>query len=344
MLDFNYSISAHDVLTHPEMGARFNAMRRAGVNRLWLFGYFYGHHESAPEEIARARARLLEEGFATGVISLPVGHPGNSLDPGDAALELRLPESWRYRVDRQGRPVYFCADIEETMTRDNLAAAQMYAEMGFDRMFFDDDLRMGNWGPETQGCFCDECIARFNERFGRHETRSTLAAAALREPGTDELRLKWEQFNCDKVTDFVAATRVEGVTGGIMLMHASGREHGLSVPDLRRVAPDYAFRVGEAHFNDADYDAPGGRASLAASVRAQLRLIGDAPAYSESTVFPMGELSPANYLDKIYLELSLGLRHIFLMSGTRFLEEQYWRMLTERRAALEEFALALDEG
>ena len=32
------------------------------------------------------------------------------------------------------------------------------------------------------------------------------------------------------------------------------------------------------------------------------------------------------------------------MSGTRFLEEQYWRMLTERRAALEEFALALDEG
>ena len=43
-LDMNYSVSARDVLTNPEMGARFDMMRRAGVNRVWLEGYFYGHH------------------------------------------------------------------------------------------------------------------------------------------------------------------------------------------------------------------------------------------------------------------------------------------------------------
>ena len=62
------------------------------------------------------------------------------------------------------------------MIRDNAAAARVYAQMGFDMSFFDDDLRMGNWGKETQGCFCGDCIARFNERFGLRETRDTLRA------------------------------------------------------------------------------------------------------------------------------------------------------------------------
>ena len=102
-LDMNYSVSARDVLTNPEMGARFDMMRRAGVNRVWLEGYFYGHHETAPEDIARARARILDAGFESGIISLPVGHPGNSLNPDDPTLELRIPDSWRYRIDKNGK-------------------------------------------------------------------------------------------------------------------------------------------------------------------------------------------------------------------------------------------------
>ena len=55
----NYSVSARDgAHRFPEMGARFEIMRRAGVNRVWLEGYFYGHHETAPEgHSPRSRAQ-----------------------------------------------------------------------------------------------------------------------------------------------------------------------------------------------------------------------------------------------------------------------------------------------
>ena len=104
------------------------------------------------------------------------------------------------------------------------------------------------------------------------------------------------------------------------------------------------FRVGEAHFSDADYAVPGGRASVAKSISHHLKLIGDCDAYSESTVFPARALSPENLLDKIRLEISLGLRHIFLMAGTWFLSEPYWKAIADNREALSEFAAALDEA
>lgn len=343
-LDMNYSVSARDVLTNPEMGARFDMMRRAGVNRVWLEGYFYGHHETAPEDIARARTRILDAGFESGIISLPVGHPGNSLNPDDPTLALRIPDSWRYRIDKNGNPVYFCADIDGTMIRDNTDAARVYAQMGFDMSFFDDDLRMGNWGKETQGCFCDDCISRFNERFSLKETRDTLRAYVEGAPDPDGILNMWRKFNCDKVTDMMVKTHIDGQRSGIMVMHDGDERHGISIPDIRRALPDCMFRVGEAHFSDADYAVPGGRASVAKSISHHLKLIGDCDAYSESTVFPARALSPENLLDKIRLEISLGLRHIFLMAGTWFLSEPYWKAIADNREALSEFAAALDEA
>lgn len=343
-LDINYSVSARDVLNNPEMGARLDMMRRAGVKRLWLDGYFYGRHETEPEDIARARARILDAGFESGIISLPVGHPGNSLNPDDPTLELSIPHTWRYRIDKNGAPVYFCADIEEEMIRDNARAAGIYAQMGFDMSFFDDDLRMGNWGSETQGCFCDDCIARFNERFSLRQTRDSLRAYVEGAPDPDGILDMWRKFNCDKVTNLMVKTHVHGQRSGIMVMHSGDERHGISIPDIRRALPDCMFRVGEAHFCDADYAAPGGRASLAKSVSRHLELIGDGDAYSESTVFPARALSPENLLDKVRLEIALGLRHIFLMSGTWFLSEPYWNAVADNRTALEEFAAALDEA
>ena len=73
-------------------------------------------------------------------------------------------------------------------------------------------------------------------------------------------------------------------------------------------------------------------------MRDHLALIGDNPAYSESTVFPAEALSPENLIDKIRLELSLGLRNIFLMSGTWFMSEPYWRAVAAALPELRELA------
>lgn len=338
----NYSISARDVLTHPEISTRLQWMKRAGVEHLWLTGYFYGHHESNPEQIYRARLRLLDEGFETGILSLPVGHPGNSLNPDDATLELAIHPDWHYRVNRKGKEVYFVACIDDVMTRHNHAAAKEYAQMGFTRHFYDDDLRLGNWGKRVEGCFCDRCITRFNREQGLSLTREQLVMACDGAIGMEEIQEAWIQYNCDKLTEFMRSVQVPGMTEGIMVMHNGDRRHGISIPDIRDAVPGCMFRVGELHFDDASYTAPGGQESLSASVREHMRLIGDNPVYSESTVFPAAALSPENLLHRIQLELKLGLRNIFLMSGTWFLSEPYWKILADNRSLLNALADELD--
>ncbi len=338
-LSIHYDISAREVMTNPDMPRRLQLMKQAGVENLWLFGYFYGHHESDPEQIFRAKQALESEGIHTGVLSLPVGHPGNSLNPDDPDLELAIHPEWQYRIDRRGQKEYFCACINETMIAHNRAAALEYAQMGFDRHFFDDDLRLGNWGSQVGGCFCDHCIGQFNRRMGSAFTREQLVAAI---DGDDAVCEAWIQYGCDKVTGFMRDTQVPGVTSGIMVMHSGGRNHGISIPNIRAAVPGCLFRVGEAHFGE-DYLTPEGQSSLESSVRSHLSLIGSNPAFSESTVFPPNAMKPEHWISKIRQEIRLGLRNIFLMSGTWFFSDPYWHTLAQALPELNELAAQCDQ-
>ncbi len=310
-------------------------MKKAGVENLWLFGYFYGRHESDPEQMYRARLLLREEGVESGVTSVPVGHPGNSLNPDDPTLKLAIHPEWHYRVDRNGKKEYFCSCIDETMIRHNRAAAVEYAQMGFTRHFYDDDLRLGNWGNQVAGCFCDDCLRAFGSRMSRKQ----LAHAIDHD---EAIRERWIQYNCDKITRFMRETAIPGMQSGIMVMHDGGPNHGISIPDIRAAVPDCMFRVGEAHFGDQDFGTPEGKESLANSVRNHLRLIGSNPVYSESTVFPANAMSPENWIEKIKLEISLGLRNLFLMSGTWFFTDRYWRALEKALPQLKEMSEMCD--
>lgn len=336
-ISINYSVSAKDVLTHPEFPMRLRRMKRAGVEHLWLFGYFYGHHESDPEMIYRARLRLEEEGLQTGVISLPVGHPGNSLNPDDPTLELAIHPDWHYRIDRYGQKEYFISCIDETMIAHNRTAAEEYAQMGFTRHFFDDDLRLANCGNTVGGCFCEGCIDKFNRLSGTNFSRGQLAAAIDQD---SSIRTAWIDYNCRKLTDFMRDTQISGMTSGIMVMHNGNPIHGISIPDIKAAVPGCMFRVGELHFDDASYATAMGQKSLADSVRSHLSLIGDNPAYSETTVFPAAAMSPENWLHRMRLEISLGLRNIFLMSGTWFYTEPYWNALAAELPRLNELSKA----
>lgn len=341
-ITMNRSVSAQDVMNHPEMSKRFELMRKAGVTTLWVNGYFYGHHNSDPELIAAAKKRVNDEGFEAGILTLPVGHPGNSLNPDDPTLELAIHKDWTYRVDKHGSKVYFCACIDDIMIRHNLEAAKLYKEMGYTAHFFDDDLRMGNWGTEIQGCYCDRCISLFNEKHGLSVTREQLAKATFNPDNRNEIADLWIRFNCDKLTRFMKETQVPGMVSGIMVMHNGGPIHGISIPDIKKAVPDCLFRVGELHFDDKSYTRPGGKESLAASVRNHMALIGDNPAYSETTVFPANALSPENLIDKMKLEISLGLRKLFIMSGSWFMSDVYWETIADHLSELNDLSEQLD--
>ncbi len=77
---------------------------------------------------------------------------------------------------------------------------EYYSVIKPDRVWIDDDLRARNHKPVEYGCFCDKCIAKFNDRYGYSFSREELVKAINR---TDiEVRRKWTEFVRDGLSDF----------------------------------------------------------------------------------------------------------------------------------------------
>ena len=334
-LNFTYDLSAHRILHDREVRSRLSGMRSAGVETIFVFGYFYGHYESPEEEIARARRVLEDEGFRTGVINLPCGHGGNALDPNDETLRLEISDRWQMRADETGRRYPTAACIEEKMIADSRSANEVFRQMGYRRLICDDDLCLGPWGKGLRGCFCERCMAEFSALAGRRVDRSELMNVE-----NDALRSQWMDYQCAKVTRFLTETTPLDMQGGIMVMHNGDRRHGVDIPAIRAAMPeDFMLRVGEGHFDDAAFLDPRAQASLEASILNHLTLFGDDErCYSESTVFPANALSPENWIRKMELEIRCGLRNLFLMSGTWFFTDPYWKLLARSLPRLAELA------
>lgn len=330
-----YDLSAHRLVTEAPMRAALPRLRRAGVGTLYLFGYFYGHFESSEDEMAQAFRILREEGFDTGAIHLPCGHGGNALDPRDPTLRLAIGKDWQMRGSADGRLSPEAACIDDVMTADNRRANDILWEMGCRRIFYDDDLRLGLWGSEMRGCFCPRCMERFSARAGRAVSR-----AELLDERNGSLRAAWMDFQCEKIPRFLRAAVPAGMQSGIMVMHNGDRRHGIDIPAIRAAMPgDFLLRVGEGHFDDAAFLDPRAEASLTASILTHEALFGDVSrCFSESTVFPANALSPENWIRKMELEIRLGLRNLFLMSGTWFFTDPYWDALTDALPRLTELA------
>lgn len=343
-LNFHYSTGAGNLLKPYDFKKRTEWMKEAGVGTVWLGAYYFGHFDSDIETLVRMKKALEECGFEVNAISVPVGHPGNSLDPvNQPDMDCSIPASWRYRVDAKGKPVHYCACVNEALLKDNTDAAAQLKQAGFKKVFYDDDLRMGNFGPQVQGCFCDDCIARFNDSFGYSLTRAELAVAVLA-PQPGEICENWIDYNCGKITGFMRCVAAAGPEPGIMVMHHGDRRHGIDIQAIKQAVPGCLFRVGEGNFNGREFTSPEGKESLARSVTGHMALVGDInKCYSESTVFPAHALSPAEWVNKIRLEIRLGLRNIFLMSGSWFLTEHYWSYLSLRLREFKEIAVWIDE-
>ncbi|MHA1681493.1 MAG: hypothetical protein ACTSUE_10815 [Promethearchaeota archaeon] len=328
MLGFHYTVDSNWVLDATKFASLESQFRKAGVTDLWLMGYFFGKMHSPLKRLEEARGIIEARGFKTGFTAIPVGHPGNSLNPEDGTLDLEIPGSWRYRVDHNGENVYFCADIEETMIHDNVAAVQDAVDAGFTRFFFDDDLRLGEWGPKIQGCFCDKCMVQFSEKLNHAISREDLSRIIM--DGRDIKTMnKWMDFNCQKLHHFIEQiVNVDpSLEYGIMVMHMGDRRHGIDLPSLMHSFPNLQVRIGEAHFGDRGFNHPRGRMEEWVGMQLHLGKIPIKQAYSETTVFPPFALSPGNWAMKVYMALALGIRQILLMGGTWCIDKTYWHAL-----------------
>ena len=294
-----------------------------------------------PEKIEKVKKILDDEGFAMWGIGIPVGHPAGLDTP-----RYTFHEGWHIRRDIDGEPVRWCNAVTPRLIRDAREHVLVLREIGIPAMFWDDDLRIGNYEGDVQGCFCGDCLRAFRESrpelaeepFTREDLRPVLkkdpAGLNAREMA---LREAWMDFNAARITDFLRETTVEGVQNGIMVMHRGDRRHGIDIPAIRRAVPGCLFRVGELMFDDKSFEKPGNRRALAEGVLNHMALMGDPDRiFSESTVYPHGALSPENLRKKILLERKCGLRHINLMGVERMNADAYYDML---RNHYDEFAM-----
>lgn len=331
-LDFHYDFSPALVLRDADFGHKLDLMRKAGLtsggSTVWLTGFFYGRWESTPEEIAAAKTQLESEGFHVEALSIPLGHGSQALDPSKPP-EVETGESWRPRVDAEGNPwPNTSCPRHGKVLADSRAAAEILHEIGFTRVFYDDDLRVGSWGSAIQGCFCEDCLAVFRKEYPAYDGYSRAAIASGLSAGDAALIEAWETFQSDSILHFLEETTPEGLIPCPMIMHNGDRRHGLDVRRIAEQFPNAYIRVGEGHFSDESFLHPDGKIALTTSIRRHLWQIGsNRNAFSETTTYPIGALSPENMVEKMRLEIDCGLRHIFLMSGTLFLPDAYWEAI-----------------
>ena len=334
-MKLHYSLDSAIVLDPVHGPTTLSMLKDAGVSSIWLWGYFFGKLWSPVEDMVRAKEVIENNGFEVGIIQLPVGHPGNGLNPEDESLDLQLPSHWRYRKDIHGNPVYYCADIEDTMIEDNRKSIEMLRKVGFTRFFMDDDLRMEQWGSQIGGCYCDVCLTDFNAMFKRSVTREALGMFIANR--TDSAVLEdWTQFNCSKVTQFMSAMQQADIQLGIMVMYLGDERHGIDVPAIKLSCKDVMFRVGEYHFSDETFATPTDKAEELLGILYHLNLMGRENAYSETTVFPPRALHAANLLFKAKMAVAAGIPNILFMSGTWLIDQGYWQTISDGLPALQD--------
>ncbi len=337
-LHLHYDFLPSRVLKGKNFTRKLHLMRTAGVSTLWLDCFLEGQWDSDPEDILNVRHMLTEEGFEVQALNVPLGHGSQALDP-TQPIKMSTGEGWPCRVDAAGHPwpnTTCCADSK--VIADSRKVAETIRDMGFSKLFYDDDLRLGVWGPQVQGCFCDSCLHRFYTRFPAYDdmSRADIVKGCDTDPA---LREAWETFQCDSILHFLADTTPEGLTPCFMIMHNGDRRHGLDVARMRAHFPDALIRVGEGHFGDDSFLHPLGRDAIIRSIMTHLHLIGSVDkACSESTTYPVGALSPENWIEKMRIEIQCGLRNLYLMSGTVILSDEYWEALIRALPELRELA------
>ncbi|MBE6585032.1 MAG: hypothetical protein E7645_00735 [Ruminococcaceae bacterium] len=337
-LTFHYDFLTSLVLTDPDFPRKIKLMKRAGVKTVWLDNYIYGEWQNSLEDARRAKAMLEDEGFEVQAICVPLGHGSNALN-GDEA-DPTLPDAWQNRLDAHGNRQGTTTCVDDTVISWYKEAVQIHKDLGFTKLFYDDDLRMGSWGPHLQGCYCPRCLDRFYKKYPQYDGMKPPDIVTYAIEG-DDLWNAWTDIQCDAILRFLDETTPEGLTPGIMVMHNGDRRHGLDIPRIKAHFPGALFRVGEGHFDDGSFGSPLCRPSIETCIKKHLSLIGSVEnAFSETTTYPVGALSPENWIEKMRWEIRCGLRNLFLMSGNVFLTDPYWEALIAARAELESLAEA----
>ena len=318
--DFHVCLAPPLIESEP---ALLDIVRAAGVETVWLAGFFYGFKPYPTEQIIRAQRLAARAGLRAELITIPLGHPGDSLGSRDGEFPLTPPQRWRLGERFDGKR-YSGTSLHAPATEENAAALRDLRRLGFRQAFVDDDFRLARGPGEIGGCFCAEHRAEFLQKHGFVDARWTELLDDVRARRLTKLLRAWVDWTCDQLTaSFRVQQRAFGGEFGNMVMYLGAEKAGIRLRDYRRAL----VRVGELMFDDASFSRVKGKTDELFSVLFHRRFAAPDRAFSETTAYPADKLSAANMAAKLTISTIADVRHTMFMSGLTPFPRAHWTTL-----------------
>lgn len=318
--DFSVCINADIITADPGL---LDVLAAAGVNAIWIATYFYGYWPYDKNKIRYAKQLVEQKGMAAFAITIPFGHPGDSLDTGNEAFPLVSPPNWPRTVDINGK-VYAGTTLGDIVTTENESALSEIAGMKFSQCMLDDDFRIARLPGVIGGSFDTATRELFMKEGGYAPYQWDELLQNIRERRLTKIVRHWLDGYCNRMTaSFRKQQKAFGGELGFMVMYLGAEKAGIRLADY----PDINVRVGEAHFDDKALLQPRGWTNELFSVLFHRRYIKPERAWSETTAFPADALSAQNMSAKLVISTIADVRHTIFMSGLSPLPQHYWSTL-----------------
>lgn len=148
-------------------------------------------HKQEARLMGEAARKLRDLGIETAIQAVTIGHPGV---PGDLHME---PLEWNRIVSFDGAtdPYQSCPRDETFLKRISAILALYAKEVEPSSFWLDDDLRLASHSPAPFICFCDHCLALFNQQNQTSFTREALSQALIENAENGQLRQRWIAFS-----------------------------------------------------------------------------------------------------------------------------------------------------
>lgn len=317
---FHISMQAEAWGKNPEL---IGIMKEAGISDIWMGSYLQGKWYHTPDELKKSADFLESKGFKSHVVTVPLGHPGNAIDPSDNSWSEKK-QSWKNACTYDGK-LFSGTSIHSPVVEDNIEAHKSLAAKGFDVLFLDDDFRLARTPGMIGGCFCDDCKNEFLKKYHYSLDDWGVLINSVEKRNLTKVLRSWIEFICDKeyAMFLVLQKATPQMEVGIMVMYFGAEKAGIALDKYRNVP----FRVGEMMFNDKDFGKIKGKTDELFSALFHMRFIKPELAYSESTTYPQNALSAKNMAAKLSVSLFADVRNTMFMSGAQPFPVGYWETI-----------------
>jgi len=329
--NFSLCTNTATLNSHPDF---LNLVVNSGITDIWMPVFLNGYWPYTFEDIRLWKKRFEQKGVEVHSLSVPFGHPGNSLG-GSPDFES-TPKHWPRGVDIDGNP-YSGTSVHSVITDENISVIQKVSTMGFKKLFLDDDFRLARTPGAIGGCFCGEHQKEFLGKYGYGEKDWEQLKQHIKDQNLDSRLKDWINFNCDQLTGSFKKQQAAapGVALGIMVMYLGSEKAGIRLSDYK----GSMLRVGELMFDDRSFAPVKGKTDELFSALFHRRFVSPEMAYSETTAYPPDKLSAKNMAAKLHISTIADIRNTMMMSGLEPFPFSHWRTLgpaMKKAAALHE--------